>query len=66
MRLIGWQRATGYGKRNHVETAMNRYKHLVGPKLRARTRPGQGGEAALAIQALNRMTRAAKPMSVRR
>ncbi len=39
----GWQRATSYGKRNHAETAMSRYKHLIGPKLRARTRPGQHG-----------------------
>jgi hypothetical protein len=63
---IGWQRATGYGKRNHVETTMGRYKHLIGPKLRARSRPAQLGEVALAIQVLNRMIREAKPVSVRR
>ncbi len=63
---IGWQRATGYGKRNHVETTMGRYKHLIGPKLRARSRPAQNGEVALAIQVLNRMIREAKPVSVRR
>jgi len=63
---IGWQRVTGYGKRNHAETTMNRYKHLIGPKLRARTRPGQCGEVALAVQVLNRMIRTAKPASVRR
>ncbi len=28
---IGWQRATGYGLRNQAETAMSRYKHLIGP-----------------------------------
>jgi len=63
---MGWQRATGYGKRNHAETTMGRYKHLIGPKLRARTRPGQSGEVALAVQVLNRMIRTAKPVSVRR
>jgi len=63
---IGWQRATGYGKRNHAETTMGRYKHLIGPKLRARSRPAQLGEAALAVQVLNRMIREAKPVSVRR
>lgn len=31
----GWQRATGYGRRNVVETAIGRSKHLIGPKLRA-------------------------------
>ena len=63
---IGWQRATGYGKRNHAETTMGRYKHLIGPKLRARSRPAQHGEVALAVQVLNRMIREAKPISVRR
>ena len=63
---IGWQRETGYGKRNHAETTMSRYKHLIGPKLRARTRPGQGGEVALAVQVLSRMIRTAKPASIRR
>ena len=63
---IGWQRATGYGRRNHAETAVGRYKHLIGPKLRARTRQGQRGEVVLAIQVLNRMIRTAKPVSVTR
>ena len=56
---------TGYGRRNQVETAIGRYKHLIGPKLRARGLPGQQGEAAIAVTALNRMTRTAKPVSVR-
>jgi len=42
---------------------MDRYKHLTGPKLRARIRPAQLGEAALAVQVLNRMIREAKPAS---
>ena len=62
---IGWQRATGYGRRNHAETAMGRYKHLIGPKLRARTLPGQRGEVAIAVNVLNRMIRTGKPVSVR-
>jgi len=63
---IGWQRATRYGKRNHAETTMGRYKHLIGPKLCARNRPAQHGEVAPAFQVLNRMIREAKPASVRR
>ncbi len=62
---IGWQRATEYGRCNHVETTMGRYKHLIGLKLRARSRPAQLGEVALAIQVLNRMIREAKHVSVR-
>ncbi len=56
---IGWQRATGYRRRNHAETAMDRYKHLIGPELRARGRPAQHGEVALVVQVLNRMIRTA-------
>ena len=64
---MGWQRATGYGRRNQAETAMTRYKHLIGLKLRARSLPAQQGEAAIAIvvAVLNRMIRTAKPVSVR-
>src|SRR3954471_1657104 len=40
---IGWQRATGYGRRNHAETTIRRHKHLIGPKLRARTLSARRG-----------------------
>ena len=62
---IGWQRATGYGRRNHAETTMGRYKHLIGPKLRARTLPGQRGVVAIAVSVLNRIIRTGKPVSIR-
>ncbi|MGI4802104.1 MAG: IS5 family transposase [Janthinobacterium lividum] len=63
---MGWQRTTGYGRRSLVETAIGRYKHLIGPNLRARDLLGQQGEAALAVAVLNRMIRTAKPVSARR
>ncbi len=62
---MAWQRATGYGRRSHAETAVGRYKGLIGPKLRARNLPAQQGETALAVEVLNRMIRVAKPVSVR-
>ncbi len=62
---MAWQQATNYGRRSLGETAVGRYKHLIGPKLRSRSLPGQQGEAALAVHVLNRMIRAAKPASVR-
>jgi len=62
---MGWQQATGYGRRNQAETAMSRYKHLIGPKLRARSLPAQKGEVAIAVAVLNTMIRTAKPVSVR-
>jgi hypothetical protein len=62
---MAWQKAAGCGRRSLGETAVGRYKRLVGPKLRARGLPGQRAEAALALQVLNRMIRAAKPVPVR-
>jgi hypothetical protein len=48
-----------------IETAVSRYKTIIGRGLRARSLPAQRGEAAMAAEALNRMIRAAKPISVR-
>ncbi len=62
---MAWQRATGYGRRSLAETAVGRHKAIIGPKLRARSLPAQQGEAAMAAEVLNRMIRAAKPISVR-
>ncbi len=60
-----WRKATGYGRRSLVETAIGRYKALIGPRLRARTLANQQGEVALGVEVLNRMIRVAKPVSVR-
>src|ERR1035438_1963110 len=35
---MGWQKETDYGQRALVETAMGRYKAIIGPRLRARSR----------------------------
>jgi len=61
---MGWQSATSYGRRIQAEMAMARYKHLIGPKLRARSLPAQKSEVASAIAVLNTMIRTAKPVSV--
>jgi hypothetical protein len=61
----GWQRAVGYGRRSLVETAMFRYKTLIGPRLRARTLATQQGEARIACSVLNRMTQLGMPISRR-
>jgi hypothetical protein len=62
---MAWQKATGYGRRSLVETAIGRYKAIIGPKLHTRILPAQRGEAAIAIEALNHMIRVAKPVSIR-
>jgi hypothetical protein len=43
---------------------MARYKHLIGPKLRARSLPAQQGEVAIAVAVLNRMIPTAKPVFI--
>ena len=60
-----WREAAEYGKRSLVETAIGRYKALIGPRLRARTLSNQQGEIARGVEVLNRMIRVAKPVSVR-
>ncbi len=62
---LGWQRAVGYGKRSLGETAMFRYKTIIGRGLRARTLPGQKTEARVGCSVLNRMTRLGMPVSRR-
>jgi Transposase DDE domain len=62
---LGWQKASGYGRRSHAETAMFRYKAIIGSGLRARTLPAQKTEARVACSVLNRMTRLGRPVSRR-
>ena len=62
---LGWQKAVGYGKRSLGETAVFRYKTIIGRRLRARTLPTQKTEARVGCSVLNRMTRLGMPVSQR-
>ena len=62
---LGWQMAVGYGRRSHAETAMFRYKAIIGSSLRVRTLPAQKTEAKVACPVQNRMTRLGRPVSQR-
>ncbi len=62
---MAWQKATSYGRRSHAETAMFRYKALIGSSLRARTLPAQKIETKAGCSVLNRMTRLGMPVSHR-
>ena len=62
---MGWQKAVGYGRRSLGETAVFRYKTIIGRRLRARTLPAQKTEARAACSVLNRMTRLGMPVSQR-
>ncbi|MCA0340803.1 MAG: IS5 family transposase [Proteobacteria bacterium] len=60
-----WQAETGYGKRSLVETAIGRYKSIIGRRLQARSFAAQQTEVALGCSILNRMLACARPKSVR-
>jgi len=61
----GWQEVSGYGRRALVETAMGRYKALIGTRLHARSDAGRRTEAAVGAAVLNRMLAAGRPNSDR-
>jgi len=58
-----WHIASGYSQRSLVETAMFRFKHIVGREFRARSWGGQQTEARLGCCILNRMTALGMPDS---
>src|SRR4051812_8039025 len=62
---LGWQTAVGYGRRSLGETAISRYKTVIGRGLRARTLSAQKTEARVGCSVLNRMTRLGMPVSQR-
>jgi hypothetical protein len=62
---LGWQRSSGYCRRSLVETAMYRYKTIIGRRLHVRTLPNQKTEAKIGCNVLNRMTSLGMPVSVR-
>ena len=51
-----WQHESGYTRRSLAETAMSRYKAIIGGSMRSRTMPFQKVEAALACAIMNKMT----------
>jgi IS5 family transposase len=60
-----WKAETGYHRRSLAETAMFRYKTLIGSGLRSRTLDRQKAEAAVAVRCINRFTALGMPRSVR-
>lgn len=62
---ISWQRSSGYSRRSLAETAIYRYKTIIGRRLHARTLSAQRSEAKIACNVINRMTSLGMPVSVR-
>ena len=60
-----WKKASGYHRQGRVENTFLRYKSIIGDGLRARSPAGQGSEAVLGCEILNRMTALGRPVSYR-
>ena len=59
---MAWQAATGYNQRSLIETQIGRLKIVIGPKLKARSFPGQITEVKLGQKVLNKMTELGRPV----
>jgi len=60
-----WKKETGYHKRSLSETAMFRFKTIIGPNLKCRAIDNQKTEAAVALRCLNTLTSCGMPVSVK-
>ncbi len=58
-----WKQESGYHRRSLAETAMSRYKRIVGEKLQARDFARQSTEAFVGVLMLNQMTALGMPQS---
>jgi hypothetical protein len=62
---MGWQTRSGYTRRALVETAIGRFKRVIGDALRSRTDRRRATEIAIAVSALNHMLGLGRPKSIR-
>jgi len=60
-----WQKASGYTKRARAETAIGRFKQVIGDGLRSQTDERRATEVNVAVHALNRMLEFGRSISVR-
>ena len=63
--IIDWQRLRQYGKRNISETAIQRYKKIIGNQLHSRKLTNQRQEMLIGCSILNRFTHLGMPNSYR-
>ena len=60
-----WQKASGYTKRARAETAISRFKRVIGDELRSHTEERRATEMDVAVHVLNRMLELGRPNYVR-
>jgi hypothetical protein len=62
---IGWQKRSGDSRRAFVETAISRFKRVIGDALRSRTDRRRATEISIAVHVMNRLLELGRPKSVR-
>ena len=62
---MAWQTAPGYTRRARAETAMSRFKRVIGDALRSHADDRRATEVEVAVHVLNRMLDFRRPNSVR-
>src|SRR5215211_522237 len=62
---MAWQKASGYTKRARAETAISRFKRVIGDELRSHTEERRATEMDVAVHVLNRMRELGRPNYVR-
>jgi Transposase DDE domain len=62
---MAWQQASGYTTRARAETAVGRWKRVIGDRLRAHTNERRATEVDVAVHVLNRMLELGRPNYVR-
>ena len=62
---MAWQQASGYTKRSRAETAISRFKRVIGDRLRSHTDERRATEVDMAVHVLNRMLELGRPNYVR-
>ena len=62
---MGWQKRSGYTRRALVESAISRFKRVIGDALRSRMDRRRTTEVAIAVHTLNRMLELGCPKSIR-
>jgi hypothetical protein len=60
-----WQKTSGYNRRSKVETAIGRYKRVIGDALKSRADARRKTEATIAVKALNRMRELGRAQFIR-
>ena len=62
---MSWQKSSGYNRRALGESAISRYKRIIGGQLHARSLPAQKTEVAVSVRVLNKMAEIGMPDTVR-